>query len=211
MKKIIYLLIATMSMAAQCTDDDLKICKFDGTVVDYTGLDGCGLLIQDDKGEFFEPYSLPDGMQIMDGDKIKFNYKPVDGASICMKGQLVEVTCLEIVERGNQDGCKDIDLLQDMNSAPQPDIKYIEHDIVDGKLQLRFQYSGCADKDDQELYASMAEMKSLPPQRAAIISFEPQACEALITTTKCYDLSTFKYTTILNLKTVDGTVKIQVP
>jgi len=72
-----------------------------GTVVDLTGLDGCGLVIQLQNGTYLEVASVPAGLVLTEGLIIKFDYilNP-NLASICMVGPIVDITCFEIVNGG---------------------------------------------------------------------------------------------------------------
>lgn len=66
------------------------------TIEDYTGLDGCGLVIKLQNGEVLEPVNLNDfNITPTDGMKVWVKYHEVSGmASICMVGPIVEVDCL---------------------------------------------------------------------------------------------------------------------
>lgn len=65
------------------------------TIVDYTGLDGCGLVIQLQNGTVLEPVNLNDfNMTPTDGMKVWVKYHEIAGGSICMVGQIVEIDCL---------------------------------------------------------------------------------------------------------------------
>lgn len=66
-----------------------------GEIVDYTGLSGCGLVIETPLYGTLEPVSVPDSITLEAGMSINFEFEIFDGASICMVGQLVEITCLE--------------------------------------------------------------------------------------------------------------------
>lgn len=66
------------------------------TIVDYTGLDGCGLVIKLQTGEVLEPTNL-NGFNITpsDGMKVWVKYHELqDVMSICMVGPIVEIDCL---------------------------------------------------------------------------------------------------------------------
>ena len=65
------------------------------TIEDYTGLDGCGLVVKLTTGEVLEPMNL-NGFNITptDGMKVWVKYHEVAGASICMVGPIVEIYCL---------------------------------------------------------------------------------------------------------------------
>lgn len=65
------------------------------TIVDYTGLDGCGLVIQLQNGTVLEPVNLNDfNLTPTDGMKVWVKYHEIAGGSICMVGQIVEIDCL---------------------------------------------------------------------------------------------------------------------
>ena len=101
MKKYIYLLIlAPILLASTCKEDPANDkkgnCSSYGTVVDLTGLDGCGLAIELGNGSKLEVAKMPDGLSLHKGKKIRFDYVvSTDYASICMVGQIVEITCYE--------------------------------------------------------------------------------------------------------------------
>lgn len=75
-------------------------CNHSGVVKDFTGLDGCRLLIVTDAGKKLLPAALPEmDFELKDGQKIKFDYKETDGMSICMaEDMIVEITCIELKE-----------------------------------------------------------------------------------------------------------------
>jgi hypothetical protein len=66
------------------------------TIEDYTGLDGCGLVIKLQTGEVLEPTNLNNfNITPTDGMKVWLKYHEVSGmASICMVGPIVEIDCL---------------------------------------------------------------------------------------------------------------------
>jgi len=65
------------------------------TIVDYTGLDGCGLVIKLQSGEVLEPINLNDfNITPTDGMKVWVNFHEVGMGSICMVGPTVEIDCL---------------------------------------------------------------------------------------------------------------------
>lgn len=76
-------------------------CETPATVKDFTGLDGCGLLIVLENGDKLLPAKLNDeSFTLRDGQKIKLNYKELEGmASICMAEKAsIEITCIELIE-----------------------------------------------------------------------------------------------------------------
>ena len=75
-------------------------CDTMATVKDFTGLDGCKLLIVLDNGDKLLPAKVNDkSFTLKDGQRIKLGYKKIDGmASICMAEKMsIEVTCIELV------------------------------------------------------------------------------------------------------------------
>jgi hypothetical protein len=98
MQKLIIILFAVIYLAETgCTKktNDNTACSA-GTVVDFTGLDGCGLLITLDNGQNLEPYQLPPGTRLEAGKKVCVKYEELtDRASICMAGMIVKITSLK--------------------------------------------------------------------------------------------------------------------
>ncbi len=65
------------------------------TIEDYTGLDGCGLVLKLQSGEVLEPTNLNDfNITPTDGMKVWVKYHGVGMMSICMVGPTVEIDCL---------------------------------------------------------------------------------------------------------------------
>lgn len=207
------LLILIVLLGGKCTEKETmngnsSKCIHIGVVKDLTGLDGCGLVIESD-GETYEPVELPKGQKLNAGDSIRFSYTVFNGASICMVGKQIKVTCLEITKVANPP-CNPIKIIQ-MDSTLNVEksaYKFNSYRIENNKLTINISFSGCSNNYDQELFVSRLEMKSLPPQRICVLSFKPQLCEAYITTDVCFDLSQITYETVLLLKTDSGVEKI---
>jgi PKD repeat protein len=71
-------------------------CSLTGTVVDYSGLDGCGLLIELDNGEVLEPAEVVPNFTLKNGQRVRLAYTELeDYASICMVGKIVRIDCIE--------------------------------------------------------------------------------------------------------------------
>jgi hypothetical protein len=81
-----------------------------GTIKDYTGLDGCGYVIELDNGEVLEPVIVVDtSFQFIDGKKVALVYTEIDAlASICMVGKIVRIDWIAYLN------CEEI--YQDFNS-----------------------------------------------------------------------------------------------
>lgn len=75
-----------------------------GTLVDATGLDGCGWLIELDNGTTLEPvglaqYSLP----LVDGKRVYVEYTVLPlSPSICMAGTKAQITCMTAEAKNKQ-------------------------------------------------------------------------------------------------------------
>jgi hypothetical protein len=68
------------------------------TIKDYTGLDGCGMVIELENGTAIEPINLnsfSSTVSITNGQKVWINYHEVELASICMVGPIVQIDELE--------------------------------------------------------------------------------------------------------------------
>ncbi|GAA4369442.1 hypothetical protein GCM10023185_43030 [Hymenobacter saemangeumensis] len=109
------LLLAVAGLSSSCqkeTIEDLEpprnICPepFDCamlvTVRDLTGLDGCGKVLVLADGTRLEPTgAVWTNFPSADGQRVLVGYRPVAGGSICMVGQLVEVTCIRPANSNN--------------------------------------------------------------------------------------------------------------
>jgi PKD repeat protein len=74
----------------------LEPCSLFGTVVDYTGLDACGLIIQLDNGQMLEPQEIIPEFQLKAGQRVKLSYSELPNyASVCMVGKIVRIDCIE--------------------------------------------------------------------------------------------------------------------
>lgn len=80
-------------------------CEVVGTVKDFDGLDGCGLLIELANGDLLNPVKLPKGALLKDNQAIRFTYSVLeDMAGICMREKaMVEISCLEIMSDSKPD------------------------------------------------------------------------------------------------------------
>lgn len=105
--KFIYciLCVAMISLAAECNSnqnsDNMKD-KIVGEVKDFSDLDGCGYLIVLEDGKKLQPGEIVDeNWEWKDGQKIVFSYEPMpDMMSICMAGEIVKITAIELKEKG---------------------------------------------------------------------------------------------------------------
>jgi hypothetical protein len=95
MKKI--LLFSTLTfLIFSCSKSHEGMTK--ATLKDYTGLDGCGMVIELENGTAIEPINLnsfSSTVSITNGQKVWINYHEVELASICMVGPIVQIDELE--------------------------------------------------------------------------------------------------------------------
>ncbi|MDH5382276.1 MAG: hypothetical protein OEW75_15580 [Cyclobacteriaceae bacterium] len=121
MLKLHYFIIALLVTFCVACEKELQpeSCEFEATVVDLTGLDGCGFILQMEDGTRYEPvhilycgtpgndgnFDVPDdpliGFEFYDGQKVSFSFEPIEMASICMVGQTIRVTCLSEIVSNN--------------------------------------------------------------------------------------------------------------
>jgi hypothetical protein len=89
MKRI---LIWMAFLIAGCSKNTIET---NGTVQNFTGLDGCGMMIVLDSGERLEPVSVPAGTTLQAGRRVRIEYRVVQRVSICMAGTTAEITSLQ--------------------------------------------------------------------------------------------------------------------
>jgi len=111
-----------------------------GTVIDKTGLDGCSLLIEMEDGTILEPAILPEGIELVIGEKIIFSFVDLPNAgSICQAGKIVQIICLELncPEKGTP--CTDGDLAT-INDTEDGNCNCIGESVptITSEIDLRF-------------------------------------------------------------------------
>lgn len=96
MKYLIYLLLFSFIGACNSSKNaNTMSCATTGVVKDFSGLDGCGLLIELADGSKLEPAEIVDNFKLKDGQRIAFDYEELsDMMSICMAGRIVRITCI---------------------------------------------------------------------------------------------------------------------
>ncbi len=92
--KVFFLLTFVLLIFSACERTSCENAQA-ATIEDYTGLDGCGLVIKLQNGEVLEPTNLNDfNISPTDGMKVWVKYHEVSGGSICMVGPIVEIDCI---------------------------------------------------------------------------------------------------------------------
>ena len=113
MRYIIFFIMFVWCLSCTTKPVISENCETVGSVIDYTGLDGCSLLIQLENGDLLNPVVIKGGFELKDQQVISFSYtKLEDAMSICMREKYqVEITC--ITELGKTppgvDNCVDTD------------------------------------------------------------------------------------------------------
>jgi len=116
MKKTFWSVVLITIMFSACDDNLMRVSCNDGvraTVRDLTGLDGCGFVFELEDGTRLEPNRigycgtgpLPKEItedplfdfEFIDGKQVIIGFEEVGGASICMVGRIVKITCLQEV------------------------------------------------------------------------------------------------------------------
>lgn len=93
MNKLWILITAILLSGFQCTRENLA--EANGTIQDFTGLDGCSLMIVLDSGERLEPVALPKNTSLQVNRRVFVQYKPVQKFSVCMAGITAEIIRLQ--------------------------------------------------------------------------------------------------------------------
>ena len=91
MYKLILFLAITVSIVS-CKKN--QVDEYTGLIKDYTGLDGCGLMIDLDNGNRLEPVKNSSGIILEKNKRVVITYKSVPAASICLAGETVEIVSL---------------------------------------------------------------------------------------------------------------------
>ncbi len=164
-----------------------------GTVVDYTGLDGCSYIIELDNGKKLEPVKFPVDFQFYNGQRVLVDYKVIDNvASICMVGDMVEIITIENL------GCPSYPVMafdQKIDELPSDEITVKHVSIENGCIRIEVGYSGGCKEHEIEL-VKMPLFCGTPPIPDPMFYLTHDAngdlCEAFITEEFQYDLKPLK-------------------
>lgn len=99
--KTIYFLVFTIflfSFTSCEKDNPTGLGEVEGIVRDYTGLDGCGFIIELVNGEKLEPVKVADtNFVFMDGQRVVVTYTELtDMGSYCMVGKVVKIETIRL-------------------------------------------------------------------------------------------------------------------
>ncbi len=108
----LYWFLFVLAFFFNCSTEQVETtgCNTEATVRDLTGLDGCGFVFELNNGIRLEPVRLmycgtpplPKevtddplfNFQFVNGKRVKIQFEETEGASICMVGPLVKITCI---------------------------------------------------------------------------------------------------------------------
>lgn len=96
MKRLFLSLLLVIVTATSCTKEN-KAEEATGTVRDYTGLDGCGIMIDLDGGGSLEIISLPANTSLITGRRVKITFKSEPRMSNCMAGTTAHIKSLQYI------------------------------------------------------------------------------------------------------------------
>ena len=92
MKSITLIIICSFFQFFSCKKNNDCV---NGTIKDFTGLDGCGMMIVLDNGERLDPVSLPNNISLIPDKKVCIGYKEKPPFNTCMAGKTVKITSLK--------------------------------------------------------------------------------------------------------------------
>ncbi len=163
--------------------------KSSGTVVDYTGLDGCGLVIEMEGGKILEPVKLPADYTLVAGTVVEFNYRVITThASSCMSGELADIVCIR--ERG----CEPINFqFNPSDSTFRDEVVINKAELSDDCLNINLSHGGgCGEHDFELRLLPMCATPPMPPIVQLVHEGNGDLCQAYLTKNKSYNLSMLK-------------------
>ena len=93
--KSIFFLSFLLLLFVSCNNDRACPGSEKGIMHNYTGLDGCGWVIEIN-GSIYEPTNINDfnANFLVEGKQVNVIYEEKQAASICMVGQTITISCL---------------------------------------------------------------------------------------------------------------------
>ena len=111
-------------------------CRTVGTVKDFTGLDGCTMLILLDDGTKLLPGKIIDAnFRLKDGQRIAFDYREdkASAMTICMaEDMIVEITCIKSLDKK----ASDRDVPQCINTSDPTNVNWMKR-LIETQQPLR--------------------------------------------------------------------------
>lgn len=191
---VVYILITIWSITG-CSEKFLDHQVYYGTVVDYTGFDGCGYIIELENGNRLEPVEMADtGFTFRDGQRVALTYTEVNLASICMVGQTVRIESIREV------GCipiQDLPISFRWEDLPNDPFTINSTTIVDDCLEINLSYSGGCETHQFTAFQLPVFCGTPPvPPPMLVLCHEDHndPCEAYISETVSIDLISLRKT-----------------
>lgn len=184
------------------------ISEVSGTVRDYTGLDGCGWVIELENGNKLEPAVVLPNIQFYDGQELTLWYKEMEGmSSTCMAGTIAKIYKIE------SESCPSyITLPLDgaLEDYPTDNILMDTAYIQDNTLYVSVSHSGgCTEHTYQLLMFPITCATPPLPKPVFWLSHDAHGdmCEAFIRDTLCFNISAlrgyFNEETEIELRTIN--------
>ncbi len=175
-------------------EDPLISGEVEGIVKDYTGLDGCGFIIELTNGEKLEPAQMADtGFVFYDGQRVVLTYTELtDMASICMVGKIVRIETIR------ETGCMKIQQLNigcSWDDLPDDPFAVNSVTIKDDCLEISLSYGGGCEAHVFTMYLMPNRCGTPPvPPPSLVLCHESNGdmCEAYITETVSFSLTTLQ-------------------
>ena len=116
MKTIVIAVVVLMSSLFKCNGSEKTAeyvpvgCSEKASVVDFTGLDGCGLMLvledgtrlNPEKRVYIQAPKIEDDplyyFTLTAGEKVKVSYKETNGMDACMAGKAVFIMCITKID-----------------------------------------------------------------------------------------------------------------
>jgi len=191
---ILLLLFVLFSNFTGCLKEEPSMIDgLPGTVKDYTGLDGCGFIIELDNGDKLEPAEIVDtGFIFYDGQRVLVTYTELGGwGSYCMVGKIVRIETIQEI------GCNEISTYS--NSLPNDGFVVNDLTINGDCLELNVSYGGgCKPHYFQLVVLPTMKSKPLGPLNVLALCHEANddLCEAWITKDISFNLRQLQNTGI---------------
>ncbi len=189
-KHFVILILASVFLNFSSCEDNPVIIKNEvkGIVRDYTGLDGCGFIIELINGDKLEPVEINDeNFVLMDGQRVILTYTELSNMSICMVGKTVRIDSIRELE------CKDLNPY----SAKLPSDPFSLDTLgINGDcLGLALHYSGGCHEHDFSLTilpTMKNTSKGMLPVLALCHNANGDLCEAWIGDHVSFDISSLQ-------------------
>lgn len=191
MKQLIFIFILFFVALTSCTEDDspLQLAET-GTVLDYAGTGGCGIVIELDNGTHIQPLYYPDGFIFTEGQRVLVEYTELNKVmNACAEGTPCEVNYAEELSCASY-----VDLyFENYDSLPRDPV-HMHEAYVDGDcLYFKLSYAGGC----QEHTITLARLHSVnDDDEVPVLEIRHNAnddlCEAWFTREFRFDISSLR-------------------